>query len=193
MAKWFYLIDSQQYGPEESAVLKQLAATGHLKLADKVRREDLAEWHEAKQVNGLFAGGQSQADSASAARTTQPQPTTKPAPIWWPLPDEKNIEAQPQSPNTYTPCPHCGVLRMAADATSSECRYCGRKFASPPLQTDGHSCLKCKGTDIKTFEYVHALGKTKKSLSVVGGALTDIANPFGFFTGIGGATVEWGR
>jgi hypothetical protein len=55
MANWFYLTDGQPTGPVEPAALKQLATTGRLKLTDKVRREDMAEWFEAKQVKGLFA------------------------------------------------------------------------------------------------------------------------------------------
>jgi hypothetical protein len=54
MAKWFYLIDGQSAGPIESAALKQLADSGHLKPEDKVRREDLTTWHGAESVKGLF-------------------------------------------------------------------------------------------------------------------------------------------
>lgn len=54
MAKWFYLINGQPDGPIDSAGLKQLAATGRLKSTDRVRREDMAEWHEATKVKGLF-------------------------------------------------------------------------------------------------------------------------------------------
>src|SRR4051812_20032269 len=59
MAKWFYLIDSQQYEPVDSAVLKQLANSGHLTPNDKVRRESMVEWHSASEVKGLFAANQS--------------------------------------------------------------------------------------------------------------------------------------
>jgi GYF domain 2 len=60
MAKWFYFIDGHQFGPVESAALKQLAISGRLKTADKVRREDMADWYEAKQVTGFFSPSQSQ-------------------------------------------------------------------------------------------------------------------------------------
>ena len=55
MANWFYLTAGQQHGPVEPAALKQLATSGQLKPTDKVRREDLQKWYEAKQVKGLFA------------------------------------------------------------------------------------------------------------------------------------------
>jgi hypothetical protein len=75
MAKWFYAIDGRPAGPVDSAALKQFATTGRLKPTDKVRREDLAEWYEAKQVKGLFAPEQSQPmASLKTAATTAVQP-----------------------------------------------------------------------------------------------------------------------
>jgi GYF domain 2 len=69
MAKWFYLTAGQQSGPVEPAELKRLATTGHFQPTDKVRREDLAEWYEAKQVKGLFPAIQSQASYSFTAAT----------------------------------------------------------------------------------------------------------------------------
>jgi hypothetical protein len=76
MAKWFYLIDGQPAGPIESAALKQLATTGRLKPTDKVRRVDLQEWYEAKQVFGLFSTVQSQSATSTTSATTAPRRPT---------------------------------------------------------------------------------------------------------------------
>jgi WD40 repeat protein len=54
MAKWFCVIAGKQIGPIESAELKQLADSGTLDLHDKVRRDDMVQWLNAKQVAGLF-------------------------------------------------------------------------------------------------------------------------------------------
>jgi hypothetical protein len=78
MAKWFYLADGQPAGPIDSATLKQLATTGRLKPTDKVRREDMVEWYEAKQVKGLFAPEQSQpmaSPKTGAPTAAEPQST----------------------------------------------------------------------------------------------------------------------
>lgn len=73
MAKWYYLADGQQQGPVEPAALKHLATTGKLKPTDKVRREDMAEWYQAKQIKGLFAPVQSQpAGRRPVAAVTEP-------------------------------------------------------------------------------------------------------------------------
>jgi Zn-dependent protease with chaperone function len=74
MAKWYYLVDGKQSGPIESAVLKQLATSGRLKPTDKVRREDMADWHRASEVKGLFAPSQFQTPSSSAASTVTEPP-----------------------------------------------------------------------------------------------------------------------
>ncbi len=67
VAKWFCLIDGQQTGPVEAAALKQLASSGRLKPSDKVRREDMGQWHQASAVNGLFVASQSASAGSSAA------------------------------------------------------------------------------------------------------------------------------
>lgn len=106
MANWFYLRDGQSSGPIGSAALKQLATSGSLKPSDKVRREDMAEWYEAKQVKGLFAAGQS-AESSSGAATATGTPegaphsdesshdrteSTRPATARAPSPNSKSVE-----------------------------------------------------------------------------------------------------
>src|SRR4051794_22905064 len=74
MAKWFYIIDGQEAGPIEPAVLKHIANPGRLKPQDKVRREDMAEWRQAREVKGLFSG-------AASANSSSPQaPTMTAAP-----------------------------------------------------------------------------------------------------------------
>jgi protease PrsW len=74
MAKWYYLDNGQQCGPAEPVVLKELAASGRLKPTDKVRREDMAEWHHAGAVKGLFSDAASAAPSASHTATATPPP-----------------------------------------------------------------------------------------------------------------------
>ena len=41
MAKWYFQIDGEQFGPVEPAVLRRIAASGRLKPQDKVRRDDI--------------------------------------------------------------------------------------------------------------------------------------------------------
>jgi hypothetical protein len=63
MAKWYFQIDGEQFGPVDPAFLKRIAASGRLKPQDKVRREDSKDWHLAKQIQGLFNAGQNQSPS----------------------------------------------------------------------------------------------------------------------------------
>jgi hypothetical protein len=94
---------------------------------------------------------------------------------------------------TYPPCPHCGTpldTRETGGGLNGECPYCGRNISAPPVRPDGHRCSRCGGTDIKTFEYVHALGKKKTtgSLTVGGGSgsLTNISDTLGTVASIAG-------
>jgi hypothetical protein len=73
MAKWFYLTDGQQQGPVEAAALKHLATAGQLKRTDKVRREDMAEWYDAKRVKGLFTTDLLQAGTSQVSTATLPK------------------------------------------------------------------------------------------------------------------------
>jgi hypothetical protein len=54
MRKWYYLVGDREVGPIEAAQLKQLADAGRLASLDKVRRDDMFEWYQAKQIRGLF-------------------------------------------------------------------------------------------------------------------------------------------
>jgi hypothetical protein len=72
MAKWFYLVGGQQIGPVESRQLKLLAASGRLAPNDPVRREDMAEWFQAKDINGLFIAAQPTLPPASAKPIDSP-------------------------------------------------------------------------------------------------------------------------
>jgi hypothetical protein len=64
MSNWYFLIDAKEGGPIESAELRSIANSGRLKPNDKVRREGMTEWHEARQIKGLFGAGGSQATSS---------------------------------------------------------------------------------------------------------------------------------
>ena len=79
MAKWFCLIDGKQLGPFEPAELKQLADAGTLSLCYKVRREDMARWHEASEVKGLFQLARSHAVPTHGAGGATKLPPTAPA------------------------------------------------------------------------------------------------------------------
>ncbi len=79
MAKWFYLTAGQQRGPIEPAALKHLATTDQLKPTDKVRREDMAVWYDAKRVKGLFPPNLSEVSASFATPTAMPTPTAAPA------------------------------------------------------------------------------------------------------------------
>lgn len=76
MAKWFFQIDGEQFGPVESDVLRRIAASGRLKPEHKVRREDSKDWHLAKQVSGLFATGQKTSPPSPTAKLAQVAPQT---------------------------------------------------------------------------------------------------------------------
>ncbi len=81
MAKWFYVVDGQEAGPIESAELKRLATSGRLKPQDKLRREDMSEWHRASQVKGLFNSVVSATSSSphEATMTAAPPASDGPA------------------------------------------------------------------------------------------------------------------
>ncbi|MCI0334256.1 MAG: DUF4339 domain-containing protein [Planctomycetes bacterium] len=49
MAKWYFVIDGEQFGPVDPAALRRIAASGRLKPHDKVCREDRPQWFQAKQ------------------------------------------------------------------------------------------------------------------------------------------------
>ncbi len=54
MSKWFYIADGIEIGPVAPPELKGLANSGRIKPSDKVRRESMTTWVEAKNVVGLF-------------------------------------------------------------------------------------------------------------------------------------------
>jgi hypothetical protein len=77
MAKWYFQIDGEEFGPVDAAFLKRIAASGRLKHEHKVRREDSKDWHLAKKVQGLFSTGQNESapsPAAPAAMTKQAAP-----------------------------------------------------------------------------------------------------------------------
>jgi hypothetical protein len=74
MARWFCLIDGKQLGPIEPAKLKQLADAGTLSPHHKVRREDMEQWNEAGQVNGLFTLAHSKVPSSRPAQGSKLSP-----------------------------------------------------------------------------------------------------------------------
>jgi len=76
MAKWYYLVDGQEVGPIDPADLKRLADADRIKPHDKIRRDGMAEWYQAKQVKGLFPGGQVNAAPSSSVATAIASPTT---------------------------------------------------------------------------------------------------------------------
>jgi hypothetical protein len=87
-------------------------------------------------------------------------------------------------------CPHCGMQIPPEDskhAIRGHCPYCSRDLTVPPLHADGHRCPKCDGNDIKSFEFVHALGKSKTtgSLALGGGSTASIGSILG--AGLGAA------
>jgi len=51
---WFYRADTKIHGPIPGASLKQLADRGVLSPETPIRREDMAEWVQARAVKGLF-------------------------------------------------------------------------------------------------------------------------------------------
>ena len=71
MAKWYYLVDGKEAGPVEPADLKHLADAGRLKPHDRIRRNDMAELYQAKQVKGLFAADQSQVTTPTNTKTAE--------------------------------------------------------------------------------------------------------------------------
>jgi hypothetical protein len=106
MAKWFYTTDGQPAGPIDSAALKQLATTGRLKPTDKVRREDLQEWYEAKQVKGLFIGAKSQpsvSPTTQAASSAPPKAAGPPRPIGNVKQDSAILAPTPKTTTARTP------------------------------------------------------------------------------------------
>jgi GYF domain 2 len=239
MAKWFYLTDGQPAGPVDSAALKQLATSGRLKPNDKVRREDMQEWYEAKQVKGLFSLAQSHSNPPATAPSVKrkksesnstPRPKSESGaspstwtgvrelasdlhnwrrtesfwewysrgigqqsavvqgllwvcygfiwiPSYWAITKNREPRTTASAATLGPSCLHCGISIDNRDATGGdECPYCGRRTTSSPVRLNGHICSKCGGNDIKSFEYVHALGKTHRtaSLSIGGGSLTSL-------------------
>jgi hypothetical protein len=308
MANWFYLTDGQQQGPVKPAALRHLATTGYLKPTDKVRRDDMGEWFEAKRVKGLFITSEIATDPSLTTDGEKPLSNKinpnegkgllgafsvryrggHPA---WPMPGFKPVQFQifddrfevtpgkfyrfsrsslalytgglwllspgfdgfaiqyskviefafgekakffgrkdgyieitsqdsemremriklaitdtlfvsatkecaklRECLNDYrifdkfagkrpivrlTVCVHCGNpidSRDLAHETLSECPYCGRSASTPPLNPTGRNCPKCDGSDIRTFEFVHALGNSKKFFSMVGGGVTSLTS-----------------
>ena len=76
MAKWFCVIDGKQVGPIEPAQLKQLADEGNLNPQHKIRREDMPQWTEARQVKGLFANADPHAASAVVTASERHETTS---------------------------------------------------------------------------------------------------------------------
>ena len=54
MAKWFYVVQGQAFGPIDPATLRHLVESGRIKPDDKVRRDDVQKWYRAGNVKGLF-------------------------------------------------------------------------------------------------------------------------------------------
>ncbi|MEZ5944840.1 MAG: DUF4339 domain-containing protein [Planctomycetaceae bacterium] len=54
MASWYFLKDGEEHGPITSREMKEMADSGRIQPADKVRREKDAEWFPASRVKGLF-------------------------------------------------------------------------------------------------------------------------------------------
>jgi hypothetical protein len=53
-AQWYYVKDSQRYGPVSLALLKQLVQLGMLLPGDLVWKAGLPEWLSAGSLRGLF-------------------------------------------------------------------------------------------------------------------------------------------
>ncbi|HET6246624.1 MAG TPA: DUF4339 domain-containing protein [Tepidisphaeraceae bacterium] len=53
-SSWHYLKDGVEHGPVSGSALKGLAAGGQLCADDKVWRDGLPQWVEAREVRGLF-------------------------------------------------------------------------------------------------------------------------------------------
>jgi hypothetical protein len=68
--QWYYTQQNQRQGPVSEEQLKQLAASGQLKLADKVWKKGMAAWQAASLVEGLIP--------KSAADTPPPLPSEPP-------------------------------------------------------------------------------------------------------------------
>lgn len=86
-ARWFCLIDQQQYGPFSGVQIQQLAQQGQLRPADFVRTETDSNWTSAADLPGLFpavvptvgpAAAQTPVTAAASptarARSPNPQP-----------------------------------------------------------------------------------------------------------------------
>lgn len=58
MAKWFYVVQGQAFGPIDPATLRHLAESGRIKPDDRVRRDDLQKWYRARNVQGLFVANE---------------------------------------------------------------------------------------------------------------------------------------
>lgn len=73
--QWFVFHEGKKHGPFSGAQLKQLAATGKLRAADKVWKEGMHQWVAAEQVKGLLP------PTLPAEGISQPPPLRSPQPI----------------------------------------------------------------------------------------------------------------
>ncbi len=70
MAQWFVVRNGEDLGPFSAERLKQMAATGQLDPADKVRREDMQAPRPASTIKGLFVGAETKAPNAANVTAT---------------------------------------------------------------------------------------------------------------------------
>ncbi len=66
MARWFVVRNGEELGPYSAERLKQMAASGQLDPADKVRRENSQAPRTASTIKGLFTGAESKTPKAPA-------------------------------------------------------------------------------------------------------------------------------
>ena len=66
-SEWYYAIDRIKKGPVAEVELRRLVACGMLKRIDLVWQEQLPDWINAEDVNGLFAGIQLSSQSSTTS------------------------------------------------------------------------------------------------------------------------------
>lgn len=118
-------------------------------------------------------------------------------PVWWwysKRADDSKSRNRESVANRTAICPHCRSEITAETnefSVAGECPFCCRLLSADVVAASSHRCPTCKSEDIKSFEYVHALGTSKSttsmSLGTIGGASTLGSLAGAGLLGLGGA------
>ncbi len=76
MAQWYVVRSGKEHGPHTAQALKEMAASGELRPADLVRREDMPSARPASTVKGLFPGEDAGTGAAPPAAKVAKPPVT---------------------------------------------------------------------------------------------------------------------